>query len=100
MMGIDLSIKIGGEAGQGLQSIGYILSKSLAKGGFYIFANRDVMSRIRGRHNFFQIRISEEPIQAISEKIHLLIALDEQSIFEHQQELVKDGMIIFNGKKH
>ena len=98
-MGIDLSIKIGGEAGQGLQSIGYILSKSLAKGGFFIFANRDVMSRIRGGHNFFQIRISEESIQAISEKVHLLVALDEQSIFQHQHELVKDGMIIFNGKK-
>jgi 2-oxoglutarate ferredoxin oxidoreductase subunit alpha len=99
MMEIDLSIKIGGEAGQGLQSIGYILSKSLAKGGFFIFANMDVMSRIRGGHNFFQIRISEEPIQAISEKIHLLIALDEQSIIQHQHELVKGGMIIYNGKK-
>jgi 2-oxoglutarate ferredoxin oxidoreductase subunit alpha len=99
MMDIDLSIKIGGKAGQGLQSIGYVLAKSLAKGGLYIFANKDVMSRIRGGHNFFQIRVSKKPRQAISEKIHLLIALDERSMFQHQYELVEDGLVVFNGKK-
>ncbi len=98
-MEIDLSIKVAGEAGQGLQSIGYILGKSLAKGGLFVFANQDVMSRIRGGHNFFQIRVSNEPIQAISEKIQLLTALNEDSIFKHQDEVVEDGIILFNKEK-
>ncbi len=98
-METDLSIKIGGEAGQGLQAIGFILAKSIAKEGLYIFANRDVMSRIRGGHNFFQIRISDKPIQTFSEKIHVIIALDQQTIFEHQDELVDEGVVISDGDR-
>ncbi len=98
-LGIDLSFKIGGEAGQGLQSIGYILAKSLARGGLYIFANQDNMSRIRGGHNFFQIRVSDKPVENLSEKIHLLIALDLQTIDEHQGELVQGGITLYDGEK-
>jgi len=46
-MSVDLTLKIGGEAGQGMQTIGYVLSKTSARGGFYLFANQDYMSRIR-----------------------------------------------------
>jgi 2-oxoglutarate ferredoxin oxidoreductase subunit alpha len=95
----DISFKIGGEAGQGLQSIGYVLAKSLAKGGFYVFANQDNESRIRGGHNFFQVRANDKPVQAVSEKIHVVIALDSRTISEHKQELVEGGVIIFDGEK-
>lgn len=98
-MGTDISIKIGGQAGQGLQSIGFILAKSLSKEGLYVFTNQDVMSRIRGGHNFVQIRISDKQIETHTEIIHILIALDELTIVEHQHELIKDGRIIFDGDK-
>ena len=95
----DLSFKIGGEAGQGLQTIGYILAKSFAKGGLYVFANQDNESRIRGGHNFFQVRISNRPVQAISEKIHIILSLDERTITEHRRELADGGRILFDGEK-
>ncbi len=95
----DLSFKIGGEAGQGLQAIGYILAKSFVRGGLYVFANQDNESRIRGGHNFFQVRASERPVQSISERIHVIVALDKTSIEEHNEELVEDGVIIFDGEK-
>jgi len=98
-MTVDLSFKIGGEAGQGLQTIGYILAKSLARGGLHIFANQDNESRIRGGHNFFQVRASDKPIQALSERIDIIIALDGRTITEHKHELVEDGTIIFDGEK-
>ena len=98
-MTTDISFKIGGEAGQGLQSIGYVLAKSLAKGGLYVFANQDNESRIRGGHNFFQVRANGKSIQAISEKIHVIIALDARTVSEHKQELVDGGIIIFDGEK-
>jgi 2-oxoglutarate ferredoxin oxidoreductase subunit alpha len=99
IMAIDLSFKIGGEAGQGLQTIGYILAKSLARGGLHIFANQDNESRIRGGHNFFQVRASDRPVQALSERIDIIIALDGRTITEHKYELVEDGIIIFDGEK-
>ncbi len=98
-MSIDISFKIGGEAGQGLQTIGYILAKSMARGGLYVFTNQDNESRIRGGHNFYQIRISDNKIENLAEKIQVIIAMDEQSITEHKDELIKNGVIIFDGEK-
>lgn len=98
-MATDISFKIGGEAGQGLQSIGYALARSLSKGGLHVFANQDNESRIRGGHNFFQVRASDQAVLAVSEKIHVLIALDERSINEHEQELVEGGAILSDGQK-
>ncbi|MEM4245859.1 MAG: 2-oxoacid:acceptor oxidoreductase subunit alpha [Candidatus Bathyarchaeia archaeon] len=92
----DVSFKIGGEAGQGLQAIGYSLAKAFAKGGLHVFANQDNESRIRGGHNFFQIRVSDRPVQAVSDKIHVLVSLDKASVEAHQGELVEDGVILID----
>ncbi len=40
-MGIELNIMVAGEAGQGVQSVGFILAKVFARGGFHIFADQD-----------------------------------------------------------
>ena len=93
---VEVNFLIGGEAGQGVQSMGYILAMTMAKGGYHVFANQDYESRIRGGHNFFQVRVSDHPIQAVSEDVNLIIALDESTIKLHKQELVKGGLIIFD----
>jgi len=95
---VDLTLKIGGEAGQGMQTIGYVLSKTFARGGFHLFANQDYMSRIRGGHNFFQIRVKEEPVSALSEEVDILIALDKATVEIHRSELKEKGVIIFDGE--
>jgi 2-oxoglutarate/2-oxoacid ferredoxin oxidoreductase subunit alpha len=64
-MDVDVSIRIGGEAGQGMQSIGFIMGKVFTRHGYYTFINQDVESRIRGGHNFVQIRIQNKPVYAI-----------------------------------
>ncbi len=97
-MSVDLTLKIGGEAGQGMQTIGYVLSKTVARSGFHLFANQDYMSRIRGGHNFFQIRVKEEPVSAWSEEVDILIALDKATVKIHRPELKEKGVIIFDGE--
>ncbi|NWG09243.1 MAG: 2-oxoacid:acceptor oxidoreductase family protein, partial [Nitrososphaerales archaeon] len=99
-MAIDFTFKIGGEAGQGLQSIGYVLSKAFAKGGLYIFVNQDYESRIRGGHTFVQVRARDEPVYTLSEDVNMLIALNNETIDLHKDELVKGGAIIFDGEKN
>lgn len=96
-MVLDFSLKIAGQAGQGMQTVGHILSKIFSRGGYYIFSNQDYQSRIRGGHNFFQLRLSTEPVFAPADKIDLLIALDELSVTEHSPS--DDGGIIYDGSK-
>nr|WP_321397324.1 2-oxoacid:acceptor oxidoreductase family protein [uncultured Desulfobacter sp.] len=58
---MDMTIKIGGAAGQGIQTIGNLLARACRDAGFYIMAINDFESRVRGGHSFFQMRIRVEP---------------------------------------
>lgn len=80
---MDYTIKIGGAAGQGIQTIGESLSKVFSRSGFYTYSFQDYESRVRGGHNFFQIRFSDRPVLAPREPIEILIALDGESIPLH-----------------
>lgn len=43
-MAVDVSIRIGGQAGQGMQSISFIMGKIFTRHGYYVFINQDVES--------------------------------------------------------
>ena len=76
----DMTFKIGGEAGQGLESSGAGFASALARGGLRVFAVGDYRSRIRGGHNHFQIRISDDPLWSPNEPVHLLLALTTEAV--------------------
>ncbi|MEJ5228122.1 2-oxoacid:acceptor oxidoreductase subunit alpha [Thermodesulfovibrio sp.] len=93
---MDYSIKIGGEAGQGIQTVGETLSRLFARAGYYVFTHQDYESRIRGGHNFYQIRISDKPITASRTPIDILVALDRESIIQHERELSPTGHVLYD----
>lgn len=93
---MDYSIKIGGEAGQGLQTIGDTLAHLFAKSGFHVFTHQDYESRIRGGHNFYQIRFSDKPVTASRDVVDIVVALDRASISQHEKELTEKGIIIYD----
>jgi len=90
----ELTIKIAGEAGQGMNTVGDALCKVLKKAGFYIFSNQDYMSRVRGGNNYFQIRISDKPLYALRGRSNLVVALDKPSVSIYKDEIEKDGVIL------
>jgi 2-oxoglutarate ferredoxin oxidoreductase subunit alpha len=98
-MSIDFNFMVGGEAGQGVQSVGFLLAKVFARGGYHIFADQDYESRVRGGHNLFRIRVSDSKVDAIAEEVDIMIALNMDSIELHQPEVVAEGVIIFDGEK-
>lgn len=93
---MDYTIKIGGEAGQGIQTIGDTLAKVFSRSGYHVFSHQDYESRIRGGHNFFQIRFSGKPVTAPREKIDILVALDKESIQQHEDEISEIGQVIYD----
>jgi 2-oxoglutarate ferredoxin oxidoreductase subunit alpha len=97
-MPVDVTFRIGGSAGQGMQVISYTLGKMLARGGYYAFATQDVMSRIRGGHNFANVRVCDRPVYAQHERCDVLVALDERTIEEHRKELVEHGVVVYEKK--
>ena len=96
---MNINFMIGGEAGQGVQSVGHVLAKVLARGGYHVFADQDYESRVRGGHSFFRVRAGEAEPRAISELVDMLVALDKESIDLHQKEMSDQGIIIFDADK-
>ncbi|MDA8339429.1 MAG: 2-oxoacid:acceptor oxidoreductase subunit alpha, partial [Nitrospiraceae bacterium] len=72
------------------------LARVFSRAGYHIFTHQDYESRIRGGHNFFHIRFSDKPIMASREKIDILVALDKESIGQHENELSEYGQIIYD----
>jgi 2-oxoglutarate ferredoxin oxidoreductase subunit alpha len=93
---MDYTVKIGGEAGQGIQTIGDTLARVFSRTGFHVFSHQDYESRIRGGHNFYQIRLSDRPISASRDNVDIIVALDRESITQHERELRENGRIIYD----
>jgi len=94
---VDYTIKIGGEAGQGIQTIGEGLGKVFARAGCHVFIHQDYESRIRGGHNFFQVRVSDKPVACSRATVDIVIALDAPSVPENEERLTASGLIIYDG---
>jgi 2-oxoglutarate ferredoxin oxidoreductase subunit alpha len=98
-MAFEANLMIGGEAGQGVQAVGYITAKALARRGHHVFADQDYESRVRGGHNFFRIRAADRELGAISEAVDILIAFNGESMDLHRSELADKGVVVFDREK-
>ena len=96
MVPVPVNIVIGGEAGQGLITIGQLLTKSLVRSGYRVVVTQDYQSRIRGGHNTFRIRTSPEAVAAPQESIDLLVALDPATVDLHRPDLSPRGIILID----
>jgi len=95
----DYSILIGGKAGQGSRKAGLIIAKLFSKLGYHIFIYDDYQSLIRGGHSFSQIRASEEKVLSHRREIDFLLALDEETLKKHKDNLKKKGIAVYNSDK-
>ena len=92
----ELSVLIGGKAGDGINQSGLLISRLLSQLGYYIYMYFDYPSLIRGGHNFSIIRASENKINTHSEKVDFLLALNQETIDLHKNRLGDDSFIIFD----
>lgn len=91
---MELTFRIGGEAGQGVESGGAGFAKALARGGYHVYGTPDYYERIRGGHNFFTIRVSTEPIYVVGEIVDVLIAMDAESLRRHVSDMGPQSAIV------
>ena len=88
------NVLIGGAAGQGIETTAAVLEKVLKKSGYHVFTVRDFMSRVRGGHNFTLIRFGTENIQSHSYKLDGIIALNDETVELHKDQLQENGFIL------
>lgn len=95
-MAEELVWRIGGEAGHGIKAVGSTFARMCTAAGYHVFDEAEYPSLIRGGHNTLQVVASTEPVQAGREKIDLLVALNDETITRHIEELFPEGGLIFD----
>jgi 2-oxoglutarate ferredoxin oxidoreductase subunit alpha len=94
----QLSWKIGGQQGEGLESTDRIFSTALNRLGYYLYGYRHFSSRIKGGHTNNKIRISTKPIRSISDDLDILVAFDQETIDLNSHELREGGVVVADAK--
>src|SRR5690554_6526584 len=90
----QLSWKVGGQQGEGIESTGEIFSLALSRQGYYLYGYRHFSSRIKGGHTNNKIRVSTTPMNSISDDLDILVAFDQETIDLNHHELNAGGVII------
>jgi 2-oxoglutarate ferredoxin oxidoreductase subunit alpha len=94
----DVSIVLCGEAGQGIQTVEHILTRTLKLSGYHVFSTEEYMSRIRGGSNSTLVRVSSNRVSAPEDRIDLLIPFSPGSI-SHVQKRISPNTVLLGDKK-
>lgn len=89
---MDRNVLIGGAAGQGMDTVANLFNKVLQRSGYFVYTTSDYRSRVRGGHNFFQIRFSDREISSPRRGLDVIFALNEETLERHLDRLNEGGV--------
>lgn len=92
----DVSILVGGRAGDGINSAGLIVAHLLNHIGYRVYMYFDYPSLIKGGHNFALVRGSGSPVGAHRNRADFILALNQDSIDLHGDLIRDETTILFD----
>ncbi|MHA2272748.1 MAG: 2-oxoacid:acceptor oxidoreductase subunit alpha [Candidatus Hodarchaeales archaeon] len=92
----DFCIRVGGESGEGVVTLGTLVAQLLAKAGMEILTFRTYPAEIKGGPVMYQIRAADSEILSHGDAPDILIALDEDAWLRHRNDLREDGVLIYD----
>jgi 2-oxoglutarate/2-oxoacid ferredoxin oxidoreductase subunit alpha len=99
MAKVDLSIAIGGAAGQGIATPGDILARIFVRRGLHLNAYNAYQSIVRGGHIFLTLRTSDEAVLSFGDKLDVLIALNQDTMDRHLGLMKPGTSVLYNKDK-
>ena len=94
----QLSWKVGGQQGEGIESTGEIFSMAMNRLGYFLYGYRHFSSRIKGGHTNNKITVRPTEVRAIADDLDILVAFDQETIDVNYQELTNTGIILADAK--
>ncbi len=95
---MKLTFRIGAQAGAGVMVTGRVLGRCFTRGGYSVLGYPEYPSLVRGGHNVFQIRVSDNGVSSPITKCDVLLALNKDAVFYHKDAVVDGGIIIYDEK--
>ena len=90
----QISWKVGGQQGEGIESTGELFATAMNRKGYYLYGYRHFSSRIKGGHTNNKIRVSTSPVHAISDDLDILVAFDQETIELNHHEMREDSICL------
>lgn len=90
----DVSIVLCGQAGQGIQTVEYLLTRIFKLAGYHVFATKEYMSRVRGGMNSTQIRMSSGAVRAFVDRTDVCAALDKGALGHLKKRVSPDTIVL------
>ncbi len=92
----EISILIGGKAGDGIKEAGHTIARLLNRLGYRIFLYDEYPSLVKGGHNFNVIRGSDKKIRAHKKNLDIIVALNQETVEKHKEDLTSGGAILYD----
>jgi 2-oxoglutarate ferredoxin oxidoreductase subunit alpha len=99
MNGLEVTVGIGGAAGDGNAATGDTLAKVCARLGLHVFVYNSYQSIIRGGHVWLRMRIADHKVDCHGDHLTLLMALNQDTLNRHTAEVDANGGILYNSDK-
>ena len=93
---LDLTIAIGGAAGQGIATPGNILARIFARRGLHLYSYNAHQSIIRGGHILLLLRVGDKEVLSHGDTIDLLLCLNQDTMDRHLGLLGDGARVLYN----
>src|SRR5215472_2079228 len=92
----EVTIRIGGESGEGTISGGDILALAAARWGYHVYTFRTFPAEILGGPCLFQVRISNVPVKSMGDCADVLVCLNREAFDRNISDLRPGGVLIYD----
>src|ERR1700693_323635 len=92
----EITIRIGGESGEGTISGGDIIALGAARWGYHVYTFRTFPAEILGGPCMFQVRIGDQPIKSMGDYPDILVCLNKEAYDRNISDLRHGGVLVYD----
>jgi len=84
---MSISLRISGETGLGVSSVGQIVLKTLQRSGFVLRGDHEAPSTIQGGRSNYQINFDSKTLKSANKSADICLALDREGVLDSLENL-------------
>ena len=96
MASVDLTIRIAGENGEGVLTVGDVLAEALARCGLHIYTFKNLPAEIKGGASMVQVRFADREVRSPGDALDILMAWNQENYDIHVGEVRSGGVVLYD----
>lgn len=93
---VELSVWIAGESGEGIVSLGEMITRACTRIGYQVFSYRTFPAEIRGGTVLFKLRIRRDPPLTPGDQADIMVALNQEGYDRYKSGMVPGSTLVYD----